>query len=937
MSETKPNTGEQETARQLLQLVAGLASELHPDNPSPLNVRLSSRLDADLAFDSLGRVELIHRVETTFGVTLAETAFASVETVADLLDAVLAGESGKPLFDRRSLADLSLAEVDEMPERAQTLVEVLEWHLKRHGQRPLVELYSDTGQGEVISYAHLAGTANRVAWCLLDKQLEPGARVTLMLPTGGDYFFSFMGVLVAGMVPVPIYPPVRLSQIESYIKRHRSILQNCRAEVMITTPAIARYSALLKSLVPSIRHVLSPDDFARYDERPVKLAHKPDDIAFIQYTSGSTADPKGVQLSHANLLANIRAMGKAARVSSKDVFVSWLPLYHDMGLIGACLGMFYHAGYLVVMSPLEFLARPERWLWAVHRYRATLSAAPNFAYDLCLHRIPEAALKGLELSSWRLACNGAEPVIPETVRGFCSRFAAYGFRPEAYWPVYGLAESSVGLAFPRPGQVPEIERIKRREFTQKGIAIKASDDEEHALEFVCCGQVLPDHEIRVVDDLDKELPDRRQGHLQFRGPSATSGYLSAPDKTAELYHGQWLDSGDLAYIDGGKLYLTGRSKDIIIRAGRNIYPHEIEEAVGTLPDVRRGRVVAFGYQQQNSGPERLAVLAETRLTDPEAQRLLREGIIEACAELIDLPPDKVILAPPGTILKTSSGKLRRSACRELYLRGKVGKKPPPVWWQLGKVFVGASGEQLKKQAGKLKTLAFAGYAWTLFLLAAMLACPLLLLLPNHALRQRMASAACRFLALASATPVRVNGLDKLPKGQSCIYVANHCSYLDAYILLASVPGPYKFVAKAELANNRLLAFLLGRLGVEFVERFDIKKSVEDAALVGSKKGSLLYFPEGTFTRRPGLAPFHMGAFLAAAQTARPVVPVAIRGSRSMLRDSDWFPRSGRIEVTVCEPLASASSEDPWQTANALKNRARTEILRYCGEPDLDVE
>ena len=924
-----------EIAQQLLELVGKLTNELHPGRQLQQAITLTSKLEHDLGFDSLGRVELIHRVEHTFAVTLANNTFATVETVQDLLKAILTNQGNKQIFDHEVLAALPGAEVDQAPLNEKTLVEVLQWHLQKHPDRPLIEMYQDSGRGEMITYAQLATMSNKVAWCLLDKQLPSAAKVTLMLPSSPDYFFSFMGVLIAGAIPVPIYPPMRLSQIESYIRRHQTILKNCQAEVMITTPEIQRYSTLLTSLVPSLKHVLTANDFATYSEQPVKMAISEDDIAFIQYTSGSTADPKGVQLSHRNLLANIKAMGVATQLTSKDIFVSWLPLYHDMGLIAAWLGMFYHAAHLVVMSPLEFLARPQRWLWAIHRYRGTISAAPNFAYDLCVHRIAEEQLKGLDLTSWRVSCNGAEPVIPDTVRRFCKRFAGYGFNREAYWPVYGLAESSVGLAFPKPDRTPHIQRIDRSYFTNQGKAIPVDASDKNALEFVSCGEALSAHELRVVDDMDIELPDRQQGHLQFKGPSSTRGYYRNPEKTAELFHGQWLDTGDLAYFDKGQLYLTGRSKDIIIRAGRNIYPHEIEEAVGTIAGVRRGRIVAFGYSETATGKERLVVLVETRETDQQKQQELRQHILNTCADIVDLPPDEIVLAPPNTVLKTSSGKLKRSACRELYLQGKVGKKPAPLWWQLSKIIFAGVPEQAKRVWRNVKARAYAFYTWILFVQLTIIVCPLLLLLPTLTARQRLITYASKLLAWASATPITVSGIDKLFADKSYIFVANHSSYLDVYILVASLPLPYRFIAKAELADNRLLALLLKRIDVKFVERFDIEKSVEDASQIGAQKGSLMYFPEGTFTRKPGLAPFHMGAFLAAVKSHRPVVPITIRGSRSMLRERNWFPRRGEIEMIIGDPIAVEPGDDEWQIATRLKDKVRAEILSNCGEPDLE--
>ncbi len=927
---------EQAVVDKLLNEVGKLASELRSNAPLRHQVSLNSQLDRDLGLDSLARVELIHRIEQLYALTLPEDTFAKIETVGDLLS-VLSESGGQELaFDKQALESLSLAQVEVQPDAETTLLEVLQWHVKQHPERAHIELYQDHGRGQQIMFGELASHSYQVAWGLVESGVVQGARITIMLPTCAEYFFSFMGILAAGAVAVPIYPPARMSQIESYIRRHQTILKNCHAEVMLTTPEVKRHSTLLKSLVPSLRHVFCLDDFADKSDKPLGLKVSSNDIAFIQYTSGSTSEPKGVQLSHANLLANIRAMGQAIRLSSDDVFVSWLPLYHDMGLIGAWLGMFYHSARLVVMSPLAFLARPQRWLWAIHRHKATLSAAPNFAYDLCVHRVKDEDIEGLDLASWRVAFNGAEPVIPATVRGFCERYAAHGFRAEAYWPVYGLAESSVGLAFPQPGQKPHTQKIDRQRFMREGLARDAADDAS-ALEFVACGEALPGHQMRIVDERDRELPDRRQGHLQFKGPSSTVGYFQNSEKNAELFHGDWLDTGDLAYMDQGQLYLTGRSKDIIIRAGRNIYPHEIEEAVGAVEGVRRGRVVAFGCQRDADHKEQLVILAETRASDAQQQSAIRQKILNVCTEIIDLPPDEVVLAPPNTVLKTSSGKLRRSACKELYLQGGIGKKRAALWWQLSKIALGGVSEQLRNQWRNIQALGYAVYSWMLYVGVAAVYCPMLFILPSRRLRRSLSRNTTRLLLWLTGTPLKIEGADKLNPQEKYIFVANHSSYLDVYVLVASLAMDYRFVAKAELAENKLMRAMLKRLSVEFVERSDREKSVSDAAHLSRIDESLLFFPEGTFTRKPGLAVFHMGAFLVAAKNQRPVVPITIQGTRSMLRPDTWFPRRGEVTVTIGAPIFPEAEQESWVVANTLKSKARKEILAHCHEPDMEYE
>ena len=297
---------------------------------------------------------------------------------------------------------------------------------------------------------------------LLAAEILPQDRVALMLPTGADFFIAFFGVLYAGAVPVPIYPPMQLAKIEEFMRRQAGILRNAGARILVTVPEGLRFASLLKRQVPSIEAVESVQSLSSTQaEFPPLVADNSAATALIQYTSGSTGDPKGVVLSHANILANIRALGEAIEASSAEVFVSWLPLYHDMGLIGAWLGSLYFAASFYVMSPVSFLARPASWLWAMHRFRATISAAPNFAFEMCAAKIDDADLRGLDLSALKLLANGAEPVSVSTLRRFTERFERYGFRPEAMAPVYGLAENAVAVTLPPLGRMPIIDRVNR--------------------------------------------------------------------------------------------------------------------------------------------------------------------------------------------------------------------------------------------------------------------------------------------------------------------------------------------------------------------------------------------------------------------------------------------------------------------------------------------
>ena len=838
---------------------------------------------------------------------------------------------------------MKLGEATAAPAEAQTLVEVLDWHVLHHPDRPLIQIYQDENEGEIITYHQLEAGARQVAAGLQQGGIKPAEPVAMMLPSGPDYFFSFFGVLMAGGIPVPIYPPARPSQLEDHMRRHARILANCLATTLITVTEAKRVAQLLKSQVPNLRHIVSVSELTASGAVPTLPALSSNDIAFLQYTSGSTGNPKGVVLTHANLLANIRAMGEVVQAGPDDVFVSWLPLYHDMGLIGAWLGSLYYAALFVVMSPLSFLARPERWLWAIHHYRGTLSASPNFGYEYCLRRLKDEDLEGLDLSCWRAAFNGAEAVSPDSVQQFGDRFAAFGFRSTAMMPVYGLAESTVGLAFPPLDRGPLIDRIDRNRFSSSGQATPAPADDQHALRFASSGPPVPGHQVRVVDPAGHELPERQEGQLQFRGPSSTSGYYRDAEKTRSLFQGDWLDSGDLAYMANGEVYITGRTKDIIIRAGRNIYPHELEEAVGLIAGIRTGRVAVFGSEDARSGTERLIVMAETHSTSAAGLDKLRTEINALATDLVGAPPDDIVLAPPGTVLKTSSGKIRRAASREIFEKGNIGKGQRSVSRQVARLALASITPQIRRSARYAKAASYAVYCWLVFVSLAPVVWLSATLLPGFPMRWTVMKKCSRLLAKATATPVKLNGLENLPTdGRAYVLISNHASYLDAYVLVAMLPGHFNFVAKAELAKSFIIRVPLQHIHTEFVERFDIGKSVRDTRHLSDvlKAGhALMFFAEGTFTRTPGLMPFHLGAFSVAAQAGAPVIPVAIRGTRSILRSESWFPHHGAISVDIGPPIdptefMQGAEEDTWRAAIGMRDRSREFILRHCGEPDL---
>ncbi len=914
----------------LLRVVEDIARDLNPAQ-QPARVNLGSRLDRDLGIDSIGRAELVLRVEAEFGVTLPARVLSEAETPRDLLNAVSGASgvaTGRPTPTMRAMPVTGAATA---PAEAATLCAALNWHAEQHPDRPHIILEESDTETTTLTYRGLAERSRQAAQGMRELGVAAGDRVAIMLPTCVDFFVAFFAALYAGAVPVPIYPPLRASQIEEHLRRQAGILGNAAATLLVTSANLQKAADFLRSLVDSIEGVTTVAALPAAATVALPRVEDAAATALIQYTSGSTGAPKGVVLSHGNILANIKALGSALNATSNDVFVSWLPVYHDLGLIGAWLGSLYYGAAFVAMPPQRFLTRPERWLWAIHRHRGTLSAAPSFAFDLCVRTIEDAAIEGLDLSSLRLVANGAEPVSIATLRRFTERFARYGFRAEAMAPAYGLAENTVGLTLPPCGRAPLIDRVTRDGLRKRGVAEPAAADAPAIVEIVSCGKPLPGHEVRIVDDIGHELPERREGRVQFRGPSATAGYFREPAKTAELFDADWLETGDLGYIAAGELYVTGRTKDIIIRGGRHLHPTEIEEAVGGLPGAARGGVAAFGQHDPHTGTERLVVLVETALRGADRDRL-RALVTSTAIGVLDAPPEEIVFIPPHSLPKTASGKLRRSAARDLYEARQLGRHRG-LRRQMTSLGLAAVVPELRRAWRAANALAYAAYWWGVIGLLVAPTWSLVMVLPRRSWRWSAVRGSARLALWLTGTQLTVERRGELP--ERAVIICNHASYVDTLALAAALPGELCFVAKRELVGKPIARWALERLGTLFVERVEIEQEIADiqhiaAAARDTKR--LVVFPEGGFTRVPGLMPFKLGAFSVAASAGLPIVPVALRGTRSVLRGDAWFPRHGRVAVAMGEPILPRG--DSLAEAARLRDRARAFVLKACGEPDL---
>ncbi len=538
--------------------------------------------------------------------------------------------------------------------------------------RAFTFLSDGEGAEEHLSYADLDERARAIA-ALLQEHGARGERVLLLYPPGLAYIAAFFGCLYAGAVAVPAYPP----RLNRSLPRLRSILEDARPRLALTTAAIFARVDGWRGQAPWLGAVrwLETDgiDLERADSWEDPEAGE-GTLAFLQYTSGSTGTPKGVMLSHGNLLHNSRELRRCFGYTAESRVVIWLPPYHDMGLIGGILQP-VHGGFpAVLMAPVSFLQQPRRWLAAIARTRATLSGGPDFAYDLCVRRIPPAERAGLDLSSWEVAFSGAEPVRAATLDRFAEAFAPCGFRRRAFYPCYGLAEATLIVSGGAPGAGP-VERGFAAEPLERHRVVAAATDGRR---LVGNGQGLVDQRVAIVDPESATLcPPAEVGEIWVAGPSVAQGYWNRPEETAEVFRARlsgrgetYLRTGDLGFLHGGELFITGRLKDLIIVRGRNLYPQDIEATVEAAhAALRPGCAAAFAVDV--AGEERLVVVAELERTAKGDLERVVEAVRQAVAEEHEVQVHEVVLIRMATLPKTSSGKVRRRACRRGYLAGEL--------------------------------------------------------------------------------------------------------------------------------------------------------------------------------------------------------------------------------------------------------------------------
>ncbi len=520
------------------------------------------------------------------------------------------------------------------------------------------------GEVDAVPYHQLHQEARAYAANLQALGVTPGDHVGLLGPTSRALVTAIQATWLCGGAVVVLPLPMRLSSIEEFIGQTRTRIANADVSLLLVDPDLAPFIEPAPGDPPMVGwEALQPGPGRAGPEAYERPADDLDRLAILQFTSGSTSDPKGVMLPHHTVGANLDAISAATSLDADDdVLVSWLPLYHDMGLVGLLTLPLTTGTPLVLGAPTDFMAAPSRWMEWISAYGGTATAGPNFSWVLAARALRRSDL--LDLSRLRIALNGAEPVDPATVATFVEAGERHGLRPGAVFPAFGMAEVAIAGTFPEPMAGLRTDPIDLRVLEAERYAAPTDPEAAGARSLAILGRPVQGLEIRVVDPVTgDELKDREVGELEIRGTSVTPGYYNRPDVNAELFHDGWLRTGDLAYLLDGEMVMCGRIKDMIIVGGRNVFPEDVERALADVEGVRPGNVIAFGIGG-HQGKEGLVVVAESKAEDHAE---VRRSVALRVRDAIGLPAKEIVLVEPGSLPKTSSGKLQRSLCKLRYL------------------------------------------------------------------------------------------------------------------------------------------------------------------------------------------------------------------------------------------------------------------------------
>ncbi len=555
----------------------------------------------------------------------------------------------------------------------ETLIGALENSAESYPQRKI--FFSDFRKGhQGVSLFEIAETSKRYACRLQRLGLKKGDLVGLLLSSRPEFVFSFLGALRIGGVPMPMQTYTGLQSITGFRERLVHVTQKSGVRYLVTE---SRFLDVIKDAVgkefSAKYRWLTPEELEAEGEGTPCYVPGSNDLCLVQYTSGSTTAPRGVALTHSNVLAGLRAIVHGIQVREDDIWCSWLPLYHDMGLIGMLCALAYGITQYLY-SPRSFIGAPGKWLHEFSKCGATVYAGPNFSFAYMLTNIKERQLAGLDLSQWRIAFNGSEPISPLVVEKFIERFSQVGFRPQTMFPVFGLAEATLAVSFPAMDSRPITQWVDRQVLAEEGKAVKVERSSNQARGVVAVGKAVLGHTIRILDFNGRELPENWVGEIQVKGPAVASGYYADPDESAATLRDGWLCTGDLGYISEGLLYIVGRAKEMIVVNGRKFYPYDVEQLGSNISGVHRGHCIALG--DTNGATEQMIVVVETAL-DSEAERTeLANKLRFLLRARLGLASVRIFLLKPGAVPRTSSGKYQRLLLRDKLLQGNLQDK---VW------------------------------------------------------------------------------------------------------------------------------------------------------------------------------------------------------------------------------------------------------------------
>ncbi len=848
---------------QIVEIVRELLVEQGKERAAKTIVAKSS-FQNDLGLSSLDLVELVVRCETRLDIEIPEEIAEQADTAAGWAKAIQEGSEQSAAKSAYRIAPPS-HDVVPLPVQARTLVDVLRWHAEAAHGRVHIHLIRE-GEGRAITCHQLLSSASQAGRGLVSLGLVRNDPVAILLPTGADFFDAFFGVMLAGGIPVPIYPPADPNRVAEYVEKQIHILRNAGIRFLISFNEARPIARLLRINLPSLIDITTVEELHVLGSRTSARFPEPSPIAMVQYTSGTTESPRGATLTHEALLANVRAIGQAVQVRPGDAVVSWLPVASDLGLVGCWLFALYHATPLTLLSPQEFMERPESWLWAIHDSRATLSAAPNFAYETAARKIPVWALDGIDLSCWRVAINAGEAVMKGTVDRFAQRYAPFGFRPEAMMPAYGLSENSVGLCLPPAGRAP-LER--------DGI--------------YSIGSALPGHETRVIDEFGRLCRDGESGRLQFRGPSQMRGYWNNDAATAAVVTKDgWIDTGDVAFQAAGEIYLVGRSKDVIVRNGRQLPVEPIEAAVERISGIGMRGVAVVGTIEQTAGTEKLVVLAECTAELREQARIVK-AVGDVVRNVTGEEPDSIRLIAPGTLPRTANQKIRRNEARRLAASGRIGEEPSAPGRQMAGLWLGNKTNLVRRGASRFFHRV------------------------NEFVRESVARFVGGFIALTGAasavqpavrTALSIMGKRPTPEGTQMrgpvVIISQRSNPMDAMSVVSLVEnrvalaGPETLIGLPAWAASMLRPLVV-----------HTREEMETALKAGR---TLVVFPDSPLGTAVLRLRYHLRALEAAVNTGAPIVPLGMQIIRN------------RLFFRVAEKVQAAG-----QDARELRRRVRAAL------------